>query len=94
LAATFFGAGFFFDATGFAAFFRAAFGFAAVFFGAGFLLLFALAAGLAAAFFFTLVADFLPWTFAIRACSPGSPEKWMAQYSGDPPLCIARQRLT
>src|SRR5216684_591322 len=77
--AGFFGAGFFFGATTFAA----------GFFEAGFLLFFVAATVFAAAFFFTLVAAFLPCTFAIRACSPGSPEKWMAQYSGDPMLCIA-----
>src|ERR1019366_7903275 len=32
---------------------------------------------------------FLPCTFAIRPCSPGSPEKRMAQSSDDPPVCIA-----
>src|SRR5216684_3414688 len=72
-----------FDAAIGAAFFRAGF------FEAGFLLFFVAATVFAAAFFFTLVAAFLPCTFAIRACSPGSPEKWMAQYSGDPMLCIA-----
>ena len=91
-AAAFFAAGFgaFFGAAALAGFFfTAAFAFAAGFFGAGFLPVFARATAFAAPFFFRLVAAFLPCTFAIRPCSPGSPEKWMAQYSGDPPLCIA-----
>ena len=93
-AAFFAGAGFFFAGTGLAAFFfSACFGFAAAFFGAGFLLLFGRAAVFAAAFFFVLVAAFLPWTFAIRTCLPGYPENWMAQYSGEPMVCIARFRL-
>jgi len=54
-------------------FFSAGFGFAEGFFAAGFLLLFGRAAVFAAPFFFALVAAFLPWTFAIRTCSPRMP---------------------